>query len=74
MLDIVISEIPDAEPAATIGDAMHLIIGICIAFIVLFVLIWIVVLFANYLRRHAGKIQSNLGAVPESEKREEEKK
>lgn len=74
MLDIVISELPDAEPAATMGDAMQLIIGICIAFIVLFALIWVVVLFANYLRRHAGKIRSNLGAAPESAKNEGETK
>ena len=73
MLDIVISEIPEVEEPATMSAAVQLIIGIGIAFIVLFALIWIVVLFANYLRRHAGKIRSNLGDAPENGKNGEGK-
>lgn len=74
MLDIVISEIPEVQEPANMNDALHLISVIGIAFLVLFLLIWLVVLFAGYLRRHAGKIRSNLGATPEYAESGEEKK
>lgn len=74
MFDIVISEIPEVEEPATMSEAIHLILWVGVAFIVLFLLIWMVVLFAGYLRRHAGKVRSNLGASPEVSKDSEEGK
>ena len=64
VFDVVVSS-PPPEPEVTWGAAWRLLVALPVGFLLLLGIFWAGIALAGYLRRHAGKIKSNLGATPE---------
>ena len=64
VFDVIVSS-PPPEPEVTWGTAWRLLVALPVGFLLLLGIFWAGIALAGYLRRHAGKIKSNLGATPE---------
>ncbi len=63
LFDIIVSS-PPPEPPVTWGSAWRLLVALPVGFLVLLAIFWAGIALAGYLKRHASRVKSNLGASP----------
>ncbi|MBR6470574.1 MAG: hypothetical protein IKS83_02135 [Victivallales bacterium] len=64
LLDIIVSS-PPPEPPASWSSAWRLLVALPVGFVLLLGMFWAGWTLARCLKRHAGRVRSNLGETPE---------
>lgn len=66
MYQIIISELPDPQQQeATFSEGWQLLLLLGTGFLGTLVVLWFVIFLASYVRKHAVRPKSNLGASPD---------
>ncbi len=66
MYQIIISDLPDPQQQeATFSEGWQLLLMLGAGFLGTLVVLWFVIFLASYVRKHAVRPKSNLGASPE---------